>query len=188
MFHVELRQFPHVARAFNLAPDELQTRFVAPWLAGTVVDWGDRRWAPERTKLTVLEGPELRTDEIGLGRGWSNAARVSEDVTERLLREGVRGGDPEFDQFKQEILVLATAERLQLCQAAALAGAFAPGRRVSEQLAFSERAVWELLHEGRISMARDPDGTLGRDQWQPVLLAWPSWRDEAVFIEAAGAS
>ena len=34
MFHVELRQFPHVARMFNLSREELEARILGPWLAG----------------------------------------------------------------------------------------------------------------------------------------------------------
>jgi len=72
MFHVELRQFPHLARAFNLTGEELQERIVAPWVAGEMVDWGDQRWAPERARLTIYEGPRLRPDAIS-ARGRASA-------------------------------------------------------------------------------------------------------------------
>ena len=72
MFHLELRQFPHVARAFNLSREELERRFVGPWVSGQAIDQDDRRWSPEKARLTILEGPELRLEEIGLGRGWAN--------------------------------------------------------------------------------------------------------------------
>ena len=32
VFHVELRQFPHVARVFNLSREELDARFARPWV------------------------------------------------------------------------------------------------------------------------------------------------------------
>lgn len=185
VFHVELRQFPHVARAFNLSGEELETRFLAPWLAGDVLDYGDRRWAPERSRMIVLEGSELRTDELGIGRGWSNALRVSEDVTERMLDEARRrtAGDPELDQVKQELLALCAVGRLQLSEAVAIAASLQPGSRVSEQLALGERAVWELLHEGRVCLSHEDGLPVEREQWQPLLLAWPTWRERTVFVE-----
>ena len=79
MFHVELRQFPHVARAFNLTREELDVRFARPWASGAVIAYDDRRWAPERARLTVYEGPQLRTSEIGMGRGWSTVAKTARD-------------------------------------------------------------------------------------------------------------
>ncbi len=60
---------------------------------------GERKWAPERAKLTIYEGPELRPDEIGVGRGWGNVTKYGTDVTGRLLSAetaeptaGARGG------------------------------------------------------------------------------------------------
>ena len=31
---------------------------VRPWVRGQVVELGERRWSPERAKLTIYEGPE----------------------------------------------------------------------------------------------------------------------------------
>ena len=76
MFHVELRQFPHVARAFNLTREQLDERFVRAWVSGVPVEHEDRRWAPDRARLAILEGPELRLDEIGMGRGWATVGKT----------------------------------------------------------------------------------------------------------------
>ena len=76
MYHLELRQFPHVSRVFNLTRDDLERQFVRPWVAGVIIEHDDRRWAPERSRLKILEGPELRQDELGMGRGWATAADV----------------------------------------------------------------------------------------------------------------
>ena len=64
MYHLELRQFPHVSRVFNLTRDDLERQFVRPWVAGVIIEHDDRRWAPERSRLKILEGPELRQDEL----------------------------------------------------------------------------------------------------------------------------
>jgi hypothetical protein len=52
------------------------------------VEVGDREWRAADCKLTVLEGEALDTAELALGQGWSNAIKVAEDVTARLLAEG----------------------------------------------------------------------------------------------------
>ena len=85
MFHIELRQRPHTARAFNLSEEELSRRFLAPLRAGQTLAYGDREWEPAKTKLTIYEGRELGPEEIGLGRGWQNVARSGTEVTERML-------------------------------------------------------------------------------------------------------
>ena len=105
MYHVELRQFPHVARAFNLERAELDGRFLRAWVAGTVIEHDDRRWAPERARLTVLEGPALRSEDLGLGRGWASVTRRCEDVTEAVLAEAERGARarPEVEALKDAV-------------------------------------------------------------------------------------
>src|ERR1700722_3013054 len=81
VYHLELRQFPHTARAFNLDRATLDTRFLKPFVAGDPIDYEDRRWPPEKTRVTVLEGPPLEQAELGLGRGWGNPAQRGEDGT-----------------------------------------------------------------------------------------------------------
>jgi glyoxylase I family protein len=86
VFHVELRQFPHAARAFNLTREQLHARILAPWLRGEVVEVDSQRFAPERAKLTIYEGPELETVDMGMGRGWQNVMRRGVEVTDRELQ------------------------------------------------------------------------------------------------------
>jgi hypothetical protein len=62
VFHVELRQFPHVTRAFNLSEAELNAKVLVPWSEGQAVQMDDREWEPGKAKLTILEGPELHLD------------------------------------------------------------------------------------------------------------------------------
>ena len=174
MFHVELRQFPHLARAFNLTQEELQSRFLAPWLAGRALAYDDRRWSPEKTRLTVYEARQLRPDEIGLGRGWANVTRVGKDATERLL--AAARTDPALAQLKRELLALGGNGGVDLYEAVRLAGALHPGRRVSEQLSLAEQAVWELLHERGVGLMR-AGVQIGPEQWQALLLTWSSWTE-----------
>jgi len=85
MYHVELRQFPHNFCRFNLSERELHDTILDAWLRGEWIELGERRWNPQQAKLTVLEGPELPMEELSMGRGWRNAKREGQDVSERLL-------------------------------------------------------------------------------------------------------
>jgi hypothetical protein len=201
VFHVELRQFPHVGRSFNLSAEELESAIVTPWVRGEVVEMGERRWAPERAKLTIYEGPRLRADEIGMGRGWPNAVRGGEEVTDSVLAAahpspGARGVEAStLEAFKQEVLKQCAEGRIGVHQVLWLASDRFPGRRVSERLAVAEQAVWELLHQGLIQMLRPiPDRpaeqaeVVAGDEWQDLLLAWTTWANgpgPSVFLETA---
>jgi hypothetical protein len=84
-FHVEISQGFRRARAFNLDEAKLRAQILDPWTRGRVIALGDRDWEPRDCKLIVLEGPELGDMDLSMGRGWSNAERVSENVTRRLV-------------------------------------------------------------------------------------------------------
>lgn len=178
MYHLELRQFPHVARVFNLDLDELQSRFLIPWGRGTMIDHDDRRWAPERTKLKVLEGPELQAAEMGMGRGWARASATGQDVTDLLLEQSRRGAQarPEIEALKEAIVGVASGE-ISFQDVVALAAAGHPAWRVSEQLELSEQAVWEMLHQGRLEIVTD-GGWVTADQWLPIVMSWATWIGE----------
>jgi hypothetical protein len=188
MFHFELRQFPHVTRAFNLGREELDARLLVPWVAGTMIEMDDRRWAPERAKLTIYEGRALASDELGMGRGWSNAGRSGERVTDRLLAETEQRikVPPALVELKQELLARCGRARLGLRELVALAESEERSLRASESLALAEQAVWELLHAGQLRLLRD-GAPLGNEEWQPALLSWGSWAGEgpeAISVEA----
>ncbi len=183
MFHVELRQFPHVTRAFNLTREELRARITEPWVAQTPIDLNDRRWTPEKTRLTILEGPELRPDEIGLGRGWANAGRGGKEVTAALVGEAERQlQPPSTSELKDEIVALCGSVATCLHAVVELVSRRSPDRRASELLAAAEQAVWELLHQGRVNMLRG-DEPVERDQWRAVLLSWDSWTGRKVRLD-----
>jgi hypothetical protein len=177
MFHLELRQFPHVARVFNLSRAELDARFVGPWVNGTLIEHDDRRWAPERARLTILEGPELRTDEIGMGRGWATVGRTSREVTDTVLAEVQRGaaaGAGAAVRSFTATLEAAAATPLGPGEVVQLAAREFPHWRPSEQLALAEQTVWEMLHHSRLTVTRDGEAVDAAD-WQPILLSWATW-------------
>ena len=78
---------------FNLSEQELLATVVGPWARDQWIEMGERKWSPHQAKLTVLEGPQIPIEQLSMGRGWRNAQRQSEDVTERLLAQAKRAGD-----------------------------------------------------------------------------------------------
>jgi hypothetical protein len=182
-YHVEVRQFPNVARTFNLTRAQLDARVIAPWLAGQAVEMDDRKFSPDRAKLKIIEGPALRTDEIAIGRGWANAERAGQDATQRILARtatgsvgSVSGGvNAPLEEFKERLLEACTGRRLELGGVVALAAQRDPRSRASECLALAEQAAWELLHQRRAALF-GPDGdAVPRERWEDVVLAWESW-------------
>lgn len=175
MYHVELRQFPHTARAFNLELEEVHRRFVGPWVAGQMIEYDDRRWPPERSRMKILEGPAIGADEVGLGRGWANASRRCRDVTDPIIADAKRGARarPELEALKDAIAEVAT-KQIRFTDVMALAAAAQPLWRASEQLALAEEAVWEMLHHARLAMVRD-GRPVARDAWQSIVLSWETW-------------
>jgi len=184
VFHVELRQFPHVARAFNLTPEELHARVVSPWAAGRSIDLEDHRWDPNRAKLMIYQSRELAAEDLGMGRGWGTVTREGEDVTEQLL-EAARAQEEEpaeLDEVKARLLAAAADEPLPLVQVVGLVG---DGTwRLSERLRVAEQVVWELLHEERLALI-EGGATLTRDRWQPTVLSWRAWTDGVAAVQTA---
>lgn len=85
MFHVEMRAGMQVVREFNLSEERLWLDFLAPLMAGREFSVEGHDFLPRQTRLKVYEGPELRPDQLGMGRGWQNVERTAGDVTERVL-------------------------------------------------------------------------------------------------------
>jgi hypothetical protein len=90
MYHLQVRQFPNHATLFNLSEQEVRA-VLEPWVRGKIIEVGERKWAPERATLTVLDGPELGLAQMAMGRGWRAAERSSEDVTERMVAAVAQG-------------------------------------------------------------------------------------------------
>jgi hypothetical protein len=175
MFHLELRQFPHVARAFNLSREELDRRFARPWVTGIEIEHDDRRWTPAKARLVIYEGPELGLEELGLGRGWAAVGKNGQEVTETVLAEAGRGAEGRSTLEVVKAAVRGAARTpLTLPEVIALIGADYPSWRPSQQLAMAEQAVWELLHQQHL-LLRGPDGPIETERWSEVLLSWQSW-------------
>jgi hypothetical protein len=180
VFHIELRQFPHQTRAFNLTREQLDARIISPWVSDGGVELDDRRWSSERAKLTIYEGPELPADQLGLGRGWANVTRAGEDVTARILSE--RAHPAPVTELKRELHDRCAYGAVSLRRLVELTGERYPQSRASERLALGEQAVWELLHERTVRLVR-AGVTVDRADWQGVLLRWEAWTSDAVTIE-----
>ena len=150
MFHVELRQFPHNACAFNLNEAELLQTLVIPWSQEQWVELGERKWNPHQARLTVLEGPHLPVEDLAMGRGWRNAQHQSEDVTERVLARarGAARGSRSSERTPASELA-APARSRSGCPAASLApGRPAPPRAGAERVACAGRTDATLAGRG----------------------------------------
>lgn len=145
MFHVELRQFPHNVCRFNMTDAELAT-LVEPWAREQWVELGERKWSPHQARLTVLEGPQLPVEQLSMGRGWRNAQRQSEDVTERVLARATTTNDTTRAETTNdtELLSLLGTDPLALLQAWRLAAQRRPELSPSEALALAESTLRSL--------------------------------------------
>src|ERR1700677_1192253 len=85
-FHVRLqRQVLFTEETYNLSEAELMRRFVDPWLAGKPIIIKGRTWVPERSRISILEGPDLTSTQRSWVQGWTKAIELSENVTDRFL-------------------------------------------------------------------------------------------------------
>lgn len=84
-FHVEVSSSTSRARAFNLEEAALRRTVVEPWVAGLPFKFGEHRWEPRGSRLTILEGPQLDAPQLALEQSWSTALRAAEDVTRAML-------------------------------------------------------------------------------------------------------
>jgi hypothetical protein len=179
VFHVELRQFPHQTRAFNLTREELNERFVEPWMAGEPIELDDYRWLPDRATLTIYDAATLEVADMGLGRGWQNVTRKGRDVTQEVLIEArnVTAELPTADDFKAEVAARSAAGAIAISGLVELAGEWYPQARVSERIALCEGVVWELLHSVPVTLSRRGQ-LVPAYEWQAVLLTWQTWTDD----------
>jgi hypothetical protein len=154
MFHLELRQFPHSARAFNLTREQLD-QILRPLAAGRSVEMNERRWNPEKTKIAVYEGPELPVEEMGMGRGWGNVTKDGEDVTDRVLGEARSEAEspPALAVLKHAIVARAAEQPVGFEQLLDLVVDLAADADANQRVELAARAVWELLRDGRLRLA-----------------------------------
>lgn len=91
-FHIEIATGRQHARSFNLTEEELGRTVLDPWLSGRPILLGDRKWTrDDDSRLRILDGPELSMQDLAFSRGWSNAERVSTDVTAAVLEAATEG-------------------------------------------------------------------------------------------------
>jgi hypothetical protein len=188
VFHVELRKFPNVARALNLTSSELHEQIVGPWIRDQTVELEDRHWLPSQTKLTIYEGPELRPDQIGIGRGWGNATRSGTEVTGRVLADARQEANAPIAALRDELLARCAGHRVSVEELVAMVNDRFAAMRVSDRLALAEQCVWELLHHGRLQLlvnAAQPT-VVAPEQWELILLTWETWTDPDAGVSLAG--
>ena len=206
MFHFELRQFPHTACRFNQSEQQLRA-IMLPWVNQEWVEQGERKWNINEAKLTILQGPELTLPDLAMGRGWRNAKRRSEDVTERMLGV-VRGkpaqaaageGSPELDLLADslalELLGLLDDRAVALTDLWALAHARLDAPSPSQSLALAEHALRSLLRRQLVLLLRgdgdrDRRGEAIAGEEQETALgaidAWTGRSSEPVVVARKG--
>jgi hypothetical protein len=98
VYHLELRKFPHVVCRFNQSEAQLRA-LIIPWTRQEWIEEGERKWNVNEATLTILEGPELSMPDLAMGKGWRNAQKRSQDVTEHVLGAVQKvGGDEQGAQ------------------------------------------------------------------------------------------
>lgn len=153
MYHIQLRHFPHNSQRFNLTEPELQ-EIVEPWCQERWIEYGERKWNPNETQLTIIEGPRLPVEELSMGRGWRAAERAGEDVTERVLASArshtgsaamvdapAPAADAAGEANASGLLALLGEEPEALLEAWRHASALYRSRSPSERLALAEDAL-----------------------------------------------
>jgi hypothetical protein len=184
VYHLELRQFPHNLCRFNLTEQELKA-VVEPWAREQWVQLGERRWSPHQARLTVLDGPRIPVQQLTMGRGWRNAQRHCEDVTDRVLTAAKivnvgttapaaedisaaknTSADLAFqaDSVGLELLSQLEHAPAPLSRAWQLARSRFPERPASECLALAEQAIRSLLQRRLIVLvANSPQASDRRE-------------------------
>jgi hypothetical protein len=205
VYHVELRESPQVAHAFNLGVARLQAEVMGPLLTGQIFEFGGSEWVPQRMTIVVLEGPELPLHRLGMGRGWINARRVSEDVTKEVLdaakaagaaNAGLasaagRAGAARAPDIERDILARCAVGPLSLPAVWDRAEIVAPDASAGERLVLAEAALNHLLAEGRVELCRGEDpssASLPLGEADAVLRAREAWstdRSSGLFVHAA---
>ncbi len=160
MYHVELRMSMQVVREFNLTERRLWTGVLAPLLADREFTIEGQEFVPRQTRLKVYEGPELRPDQLGLGRGWQNVERTGVDVTERVLRRArehvasagsgavAAEATPGVDLLRERLIGRLSAGPLAAEEIAGIAAELLPEADERARARLAEQAVWALLERG----------------------------------------
>jgi len=197
MYHLELRKFPHVVCRFNQSEAQLQA-LVVPWMRHEWIEEGERKWNANEATLTILEGPKLSMPDLAMGKGWRNAQKRSQDVTERVLGavpkgQGDEGRDLDLlaDSLALELLALLDEEPVAPSRvwqmAHARLGQRGGAASAAEALALAEQAVGSLLRRRLAVLRSGPHdrGPLAPPSHEMVLASvetWAVWGPEQVLI------
>jgi hypothetical protein len=161
MFHVEMRDGLQSVRAFNLSEEALDAQFLAPLMADAEFSYEGHEWTPRKTRLKIFEGPQLRPDQLGLGRGWQNVERKGSDVTEAILDRArahvtlVATQPPAtIDALRERLIGRLSGGPVSFEDVVAMAAELMPATTVEAQLAAAERAAVEVLQAGSAHLAR----------------------------------
>jgi hypothetical protein len=204
-YHLELRQFPHVARRFNQSEQQVLA-LAKPWIGEEWIEEAERKWNMNEATLTILEGPKLSMADLAMGRGWRNAQRRSEDVTERVLAAfqksdggGGSGGAPAVggggdtppvgaagapdlallaDSLALELLALLDDGSVAPARVWRLAHERHAERPLAEALALADRAVRSLLARRLVLLRGGDDGdALAGEHVETALGSVDAWAD-----------
>lgn len=83
-FHVEVSSLLNRARVLNIDEVELREQILESWVAGLPFEFQGQDWEPQRSRLTILEGPALETDSSAED-DWEQALHAADDVTRPML-------------------------------------------------------------------------------------------------------
>jgi hypothetical protein len=151
MFHVEMRMGMHVVREFNLSEQRLWVEFLAPLMANADFSVEGHEFIPRQTRLNVYEGPELRADQLGMGRGWQNVERTATDVTGRVLaraREHTGAPPPNTtaaELLRERLTGRLTAGPIAADEILATAAELMPDASEQDRHEAARQAAWALL-------------------------------------------
>ena len=155
MFHVEIRSGMQVVREFNLDDRGLYAGFLEPLLSDREFTIEGHEFVPRHTRIVILEGPELRLDQLGMGRGWGNAERTAADVTERVLQQArdfarrpQQALPASWDLVRERLLGRIAAGPISADEILAIAVELMPDSSETERLDVAQHAAWELLVRG----------------------------------------
>lgn len=159
-----------VVREFNLNEQRLWSTFLAPLMAGREFVIEGHEFVPRQTRLKVFEGPQLRPDQLGMGRGWQNVERSAVDVTERVLtraREHSAAAAPgpdapsatvsvetaAADLLRERLIGRLSAGPIAAGEVLAAAAELMPDSGEAQRLEAARQVCWALLERDVAQLA-----------------------------------
>lgn len=159
MFHVEMRAGISSVREFNLTEQRLWVEILVPLMADTSFTVEGHEFVPRETRLKVYEGPELRPDQLGIGRGWQNVERTATDVTDRVLQRARQHGATQQQQataadlLRERLTGRLSGGPIAADEVLAIAAELMADAGEPERLEAARQAAWALLERGLAQLA-----------------------------------